>query len=101
MENPRNVSPGSIMPNYDWLLKQNLDNSTLESKINVMRTLGVPYAPGYEKQALQDLTKQAEELATDLQKNGAPAESNKEIIALIAYLQRMGTDIKGDTTTVK
>ena len=66
-----------------------------------MRTLGVPYAPGYEKQALQDLTKQAEELATDLQKNGAPAESNKEIIALIAYLQRMGTDIKGDTTTVK
>ncbi|CAF4559233.1 unnamed protein product [Rotaria sp. Silwood1] len=43
----------------------------------------------------------AEELATDLQKNGAPAQSNKEIIALIAYLQRMGTGIKGDTTTVK
>lgn len=101
MENPRNVSPGSIMPNYDWLLKQNLDNSTLESKINVMRTLGVPYAPGYEKQALQDLNKQADEIAQDLQKNGAPAQSNKEIIALIAYLQRMGTDIKGETNAVK
>lgn len=101
MENPRNVSPGSIMPNYDWLLKQNLDNSLLESKINAMRTLGVPYAPGYEKQALQDLTKQAEEITQDLQKNGAPAQSNKEIIALIAYLQRMGTDIKGDTKAVK
>lgn len=100
MENPRNVSPGSIMPKYDWLLKQVLDNSTLESKINAMRTMGVPYAPGYEKQALQDLTKQAEEIAQDLQKNGAPAQSDKEIIALIAYLQRMGTDIKGDTTNV-
>ena len=74
---------------------------TLESKINVMRTLAVPYAPGYEKQALQDLTKQAEELTADLQKNGAPAQSNKEIIALIAYLQRMGTDIKGETNAVK
>jgi len=96
MENPRNVSPGSIMPSYDMLLKQNLDNSTLESKIRVMQTLGVPYPAGYDKQALADLQKQANEIAAELQKSGAPAESNKEIIAIIAYLQRMGTDIKGE-----
>ena len=59
-----------------------------------MRRLGVPYPPGYETVANRDLVKQAEEITSDLQNNGAPAESNKEIIALIAYLQRLGTDIK-------
>ncbi|CAN5480143.1 cytochrome-c oxidase, cbb3-type subunit I [soil metagenome] len=96
MENPRNVSPGSIMPSYDFMLTQDLDNSSLESKIRVMQTLGVPYPEGYDKQALSDLKKQAEEITADLKKNGAPVESSKEIIAIIAYLQRMGTDIKGE-----
>jgi cytochrome c oxidase cbb3-type subunit I/II len=77
MENPRSMSPGSIMP-----------------KINVMRSIGVPYPEGYEKIVNDDLQKQAEQIASDLQNNGAPAEPNKEIIALIAYLQRLGTDIK-------
>jgi len=101
MEQPKNVSPGSIMPSYDWLLKQKLDNSSLESKINTMRTLGVPYPEGYEKIAIDELRKQAEEITLDLQKNGAPAQSDKEIIALIAYLQRMGSDIKGGNDTTK
>ena len=58
--------------------------------------MGVPYREGYENIANDDLRKQAEQIAEDLQKNGVPAESNKEIIALIAYLQRLGTDIKGN-----
>jgi len=99
MQNPRSMSPGSIMPSYSWLLTDDLDTSTTESKINVMRTLGVPYEEGYEKIANQDLMKQAEEIAEDLQNAGAPAEPNKEIIALIAYLQRLGTDIKADKLT--
>ncbi len=94
MENPRSMSPGSIMPSYPWLLTDDLDISSTSSKINVMRSLGVPYPEGYENVANEDLTKQAEQIALDLQKNGAPAEPNKEIIALIAYLQRLGTDIK-------
>ncbi len=100
MQNPSSMSPGSIMPHYQWLLTDDLDTSTTPKKIEVMRRLGVPYPDGYEKIANQDLRKQAEEITDDLQKNGAPAESNKEIIALIAYLQRLGTDIKVDATVV-
>jgi cytochrome c oxidase cbb3-type subunit I/II len=94
MENPRSMSPGSIMPSYPWLLSNDLDISATESKINAMRSLGVPYTEGYEKVANDDLQKQAEQITADLQNAGAPAEPNKEIIALIAYLQRLGTDIK-------
>ena len=96
MENPRSMSPGSIMPPYPWLLENTLDVSLTPNKINVMRSLGVPYPEGYENQATDDLMKQAEAIALDLQKNGVPAEPDKEIIALIAYLQRLGTDIKAN-----
>lgn len=94
MEDPRSMSPGSLMPPYKWLLSQDLDISNTETKINVMRKLGVPYEDGYEKFANEDLIKQAQKIAEDLIENGVPADPNKEIIALIAYLQRLGTDIK-------
>jgi cytochrome c oxidase cbb3-type subunit I/II len=94
MENPSSMSPGSLMPSYPWLLTNDLDISTTESKINALRNVGVPYPEGYEMVANDDLQVQAEKIAVDLQNNGAPAEPNKEIIALIAYLQRLGTDIK-------
>jgi cytochrome c oxidase cbb3-type subunit I/II len=94
MENPSSMSPGSLMPSYPWLLTNDLDVSNTESKINAMRSIGVPYPEGYEKTANNDLQFQAEQIAADLQNAGAPAEPNKEIIALIAYLQRLGTDIK-------
>ena len=96
MENPVTMSPGSIMPPYPWLIENSLDISLTSKKINVMRSLGVPYPEGYENQANDDLMKQAEAIALDLQKNGVPAEPDKEIIALIAYLQRLGTDIKAN-----
>ncbi len=94
MNDPRSMSPGSIMPTYPWLLTQDLDVSTMESKILALQKIGVPYPKGYEKQAIADLTAQAEEVSKELIKAGAPAEPQKEIIALIAYLQRLGTDIK-------
>ena len=94
MEDPRSMSPGSIMPRYPWLLTNTLDTSSTAAKISALRAVGVPYEEGYEKFANQDLVKQANEITADLQKSGAPAEPDKEIIALIAYLQRLGTDIK-------
>ena len=94
MENPVSMSPGSIMPQYPWLLTNDLDISTTKRKIEVMMGFGVPYPDGYEEIANSDLVTQAEEIALDLQETGVPAEPNKEIIALIAYLQRLGTDIK-------
>jgi len=94
MEDPVNMSPGSIMPKYPWLITDDLDISTTKRKIEVMKGFGVPYPDGYEEIANNDLVAQAEKIALDLQENGIPADPNKEIIALIAYLQRLGTDIK-------
>ncbi|MCF6269493.1 MAG: cytochrome-c oxidase, cbb3-type subunit I [Melioribacteraceae bacterium] len=94
MENPRQMSPGSLMPSYPWLLEQQLDTGYTSTKINVMRTIGVPYAEGYENQAVSDLQIQAQAIADDLLESGILVDSDKEIVALIAYLQRLGTDIK-------
>ncbi|TNE53336.1 MAG: cytochrome-c oxidase, cbb3-type subunit I [Bacteroidetes bacterium] len=104
---PKDISSGSIMPAYPWLKENELDKSLIESKIGAMRTLGVPYPEGYEKQALADLEKQALEVATDIV-NNQPKEilqsvnvkqeintiKNSEIVAIIAYLQRLGMDIQ-------
>ena len=91
---PRITSPGSIMPMYPWLLEDNLDISNTAAKINAMRTLGVPYQKGYEKIANDDLKTQAEQITDELNaEEDINTSADKEIIALIAYLQRLGTDI--------
>ncbi|WP_304062428.1 cytochrome-c oxidase, cbb3-type subunit I [Pedobacter glucosidilyticus] len=94
MLDPRTMSPGSIMPAYDWLITQELDTTTTASKIKALRSLGVPYPDGYELTANQDLDKQAKGISDNLAKDKIKVGSNKEIIAIIAYLQRLGTDIK-------
>lgn len=98
MLDPTTMSPGSIMPPYPWLIDQKLDISTTASKINAMRTLGVPYEEGYEHQANADLAKQAQKIADNLGKDNIKVNSDREIIAIIAYLQRLGTDIKTSKT---
>ncbi len=93
MIDPTSMSPGSIMPSYAFLAEHVLDKSTTESKIRVMQTLGVPYPEGYATIANKDLDKQAGGIAADLGKNGIATASNTELIAIIAYLQRLGRDI--------
>jgi len=94
MYDPRITSPGSIMPQYPWLLTNTLDVSTTKDKIIAMQKLGVPYPKGYEKIAEDDLNKQARIIANSLNKEeDIETTPDKEIIALIAYLQRLGTDI--------
>jgi len=97
MMNPRNPSPGSIMPAYQWLSEQTLDISTTEKKLKAMQTLGVPYTNEEIANGNSNLTAQSEKIAASLKKDGIAVDSNKEIIALIAYLQRIGTDIKKQT----
>ena len=58
-----------------------------------MQTLGAPYAEGYDEIANDELMKQATEIANGLQAAGINVEPDREIIAMIAYLQRLGTDI--------
>jgi cytochrome c oxidase cbb3-type subunit I/II len=93
MYDPEAVSEGSIMPPYPWLIEDQLNVSNLEAKISAMRKLGVPYQDGYEQIALEELEYQAMEIADDIAANGVEVSSDREIIALIAYLQRLGTDI--------
>jgi len=95
---PRLMSPGSIMPEYGWLIHQKLDTTTTAAKIRAMQKLGVPYPAGYDKIANQDLDKQAKGITDNLAKDHIKVKSNKEIVAIIAYLQRLGTDIKANKT---
>ncbi len=96
MKDPQNTSPGSIMPEYPWLLDNPIDLESTPSKIRAMQTLGVPYPEGFDTLAIADVTAQAKSIVETLKAQGVPeAEWNTEIVALIAYLQRLGTDIKG------
>ena len=101
MLNPADIEPASIMPRYPWLIENDLDLSLTEAKINAMRTLGVPYEEGYEKQANADLMKQAEGIAEELKAAKIDVSAKKEIIALIAYLHRLGRDISESHDTAE
>jgi cytochrome c oxidase cbb3-type subunit I/II len=97
MLNPASVSSGSIMPNYPWLFEKQVDTATTRSKILAMIKLGVPYEKGYEQRANEDLMIQATKIQASLAKDKLEVEPTDEIVALIAYLQRVGTDIKAET----
>ncbi|AMS27414.1 bifunctional cbb3-type cytochrome c oxidase subunit I/II [Bacteroidetes bacterium UKL13-3] len=99
MIDPRTMSPGSIMPRYPWLADQDLDMTTTEKKLKAMQTLGVPYSNDEITNGNNDLSKQAAIISENLKKEGIALESNKELVAVIAYLQRMGTDIKKSTVS--
>ncbi|MDP4662591.1 MAG: cytochrome-c oxidase, cbb3-type subunit I [Salibacteraceae bacterium] len=95
MLDPRTMSPGSIMPPYPWMFEDDLDVDNTNAKIAAMRTLGVPYPDGYEDgQAMADLDAQRQQIADGLAAEKYTISKEKEIIALIAYLQRLGRDIE-------
>jgi len=97
MMEPASMSPGSIMPRYPWLADGVLDTSSLRSKIKVMQQLGVPYPEGYANEAGADAMKQAEQIQANLAKAKIQTQAQTDMLALIAYLQRLGTDIKVKT----
>jgi cytochrome c oxidase cbb3-type subunit I/II len=114
MWDPQSTSPGSIMPGYKWLYdNEAMDHSLIEKKMEVMATLGVPYTEEDIKNARQNMEAQASAIEKNLysdpdfvksyeesKKNAATKGEefvpmkDREIVALIAYLQRLGTDIK-------
>ncbi|MBB1138527.1 cytochrome-c oxidase, cbb3-type subunit I [Myroides sp. WP-1] len=114
MFNPQSTSPGSIMPGYKWLFdNKQADFSNIEKKMSVMRTLGVPYTDEDIANARQSIKEQGDQIALNLQTDPDYTESylasekaakengqefvpmsEREIVAMIAYLQRLGTDIK-------
>ena len=98
MQDPRATSTGSIMPPFPWLLSTTLDTSLTKAKVKAMRTLGVPYTQDEVDGAQDLLTRQAAEIGETLAKDGISDAADKEIVGLIAYLQRLGTDISNKAT---
>ena len=107
MIRPKVITPGSIMPAYPWMREDDMDISNIDAKIRAMQTLGVPYPSGYDKKAKADLQAQAHTIAMDIVnttnaialkgRNKAALIQEieqKDIVAIIAYLQRLGTDVK-------
>jgi cytochrome c oxidase cbb3-type subunit I/II len=102
MYDPQSISPGSVMPRYQWLIKNTIDNSTIQDKMRTMVTLGVPYTDQEIADAMQSIEAQSSKIQAKLLTNpdikkafgsdtAAPLK-DREIVALIAYLQRLGTD---------
>jgi cytochrome c oxidase cbb3-type subunit I/II len=95
MLTPADVMPGSIMPAYPWMFEQSYNKLLIPKKIAVMRKLGVPYESGFENLAIADTERQANQIVESLARDGIKGiDPNLEIVALISYLQRLGTDIK-------
>ena len=113
MYDPQSTSAGSIMPAYKWLFRARLDRSLTEAKMEAMVSLGVPYTENDIANAQQHMETQAAQIEQNLysdpefkknyeqDKRDAATRGedfiemkDREITALIAYLQRLGTDIK-------
>lgn len=95
MLDPTGVSPKSIMPRYPWLFEDEMDLSTTRKKLEVMAQLGVPYSDEYINNWEKEYEDQAEEIVTNIQRSiDVEIRTKDEIVALIAYLQRLGIDIK-------
>lgn len=96
MWDPESMASGTIMPKYPWLFSNELNTQYTPAKIKVLQSLNTPYPDGYAERAVEDLQVQAKAITANLAKDNIKQENleNKEIIALIAYLQRLGTDIK-------
>jgi cytochrome c oxidase cbb3-type subunit I/II len=82
------------MPSYPWLFESQLDISKTASIIKTMQKLGVPYEEGYDLKASYDMMKQAARIKESLKKDKIVVNEKDEIVALIAYLQRLGSDIE-------
>jgi cytochrome c oxidase cbb3-type subunit I/II len=94
-ENPRSTSPGSVMPSYPHLLSDDTPYDKIQSRVDAMSMLGVPYDAQALAHADGIAKQQALEYAKKLEAAGGPAGmQDKEVIALIAYIQRLGMDIK-------
>lgn len=90
---PQKMITQSIMPPYPWLISNDLDTTTTAAKIAAMMALGVPYPEGFPQIANAALSQQAAEIGAALRNEGIDVADHKEVIALIAYMHRLGYDI--------
>lgn len=81
------------MPKYDWLAKKEINTEIIPAKIRAMQTLGVPYSEGFDKIAVEDLMIQAQLIVADLKASNIDIEPTKQMVAMIAYMHKLGKDI--------
>jgi cytochrome c oxidase cbb3-type subunit I/II len=94
-ENPAAVTPNSIMPRYPWLLRDRVDFPSISPRLRALHAVGVPYDASTIAGADALAREQARTIAADVKAQGGPSGlEDKQVVALIAYLQRLGTDIK-------
>jgi len=100
---PELVSQGTIMPRYSWFITDDLDYSSVEEKMRTLNVLGDYYTEDRITGAIEELKTQAKEVESGLRKNqdfvdnfGDSNIQDKEVVAVIAYLQRIGMDIKAN-----
>ena len=92
---PLEINPQSIMPAYTWLAENEVVLDLIPKKIRVMQTLGVPYPEGFDEKAVEAYMEEANKIVADLKVSGVEIEPTKEVIAIIAYLHKLGRDISG------
>lgn len=118
MYDPESTSPGSIMPSYGWLITGELDKSLTERKMRALKKIGVPYTDEEIENAQATMDQQGTKIEQNLYNTDSDLKDafeadrqdalakgeefvemkNREIVALIAYLQRLGTDINMENT---
>ncbi|MCC7053162.1 MAG: cytochrome-c oxidase, cbb3-type subunit I [Gemmatimonadaceae bacterium] len=92
--NPRDITTGSLMPAYPHFLSTEIPWAVIQPRVRTMAMLGVPYGDAVNN-AEAMAKAQAEQIAADVEKNGGPANlKDREIVAIVAYMQRLGQDIK-------
>jgi cytochrome c oxidase cbb3-type subunit I/II len=93
-EDPDLVTQGSIMPPYPWLLEKPLDFEAIPSRMKAMKRVGVPYSEEEIRDAVDMARRQAEDIADKIAGNDGRTDlADKQVVALIAYLDRLGTDL--------
>ncbi len=90
---PQKMNEQSIMPNYAWFAKNEINLDMVPNKIRAMQTLGVPYPEGFDKIAVDDLMQQAQKIVDDLKVSNIDIEPTKQMVAMIAYMHKLGKDI--------
>ncbi len=92
MRDPRSTSPGSVMPPYPWLYDATIDPEDIRASVRALKRAGTPYSDAEVDGVPASLQQQGESIVASLAATGATSTWDSEIVAMIAYLQRLGVD---------
>lgn len=91
---PDSMTQGSIMPSYGWLEANDLNFQSIPDRIKAAAFLGAPYEEETLNNSIEIAKAQAKEIADQIAaQDGPKGLQEKQVVAVIAYLQRLGTDI--------